>query len=77
MSKGIQLREVRFFAMEHSLMMFVSIVIVTIGVVKVKHKKTSKQKHKTTLIWFIIALFIILLNIPWEFSPLLNRPSFR
>jgi len=77
MSEGIHLREVRFFAMEHSLMMFVSIVIVTIGAVKVKHKNTSKQKHKATLIWFIIALFIILLNIPWEFSPLVNRPSFR
>jgi len=77
MSEGIHLREIRFFAMEHSLMMFISIIIVTIGAVKIKHKKTSKSKYKSTFIWFSIALLIILLNIPWEFSPLVNRPSFR
>jgi hypothetical protein len=77
MSVGLHLREVRFFAIEHSLMMLISIVLVTIGAVKIKRKKTSQLKHKTTYIWFGIALLIILLNIPWEFSPLVNRSSFR
>jgi len=76
-SAGLHLREVRFFSIEHSLMMLVSIVLITIGAVKVKRKNNDSQKHKTILIWFSIALLIILLNIPWEFSPLVNRPSFR
>jgi hypothetical protein len=76
-SSGLHLREVRFFAIEHSLMMGVSIVLITIGAVKTKRKTDDNQKHRTTLIWFGIALLIILLNIPWEFSPLVNRPSFR
>ena len=77
MTEGIHSREIRFFAMEHSLMMFISIIIVTVGAVKIKRKKTSVLKHKATLVWFSVALVIILLNIPWEFSPLVNRPSFR
>lgn len=76
-SDGLHLREVRFFAIEHSLMMFVSIVLITIGAVKVKRKSSSLLKNKATIVWFSIALLIILLNIPWEFSPLVNRPSFR
>jgi len=76
-SDGIHLREILFFAMEHSLMMFISITLITIGTVKVKRKNNDQQKHKTILIWFSISLLIILLNIPWEFSPLVNRPSFR
>ena len=50
-NEGLHLREIRFFAIEHSLMMVVSIVIVTIGAVKIKRKETSKLKHKATLIW--------------------------
>jgi len=76
-STGLHLREVRFFSIEHSLMMLISITLITIGAVKVKHKNKDSQKHKTIVIWFSIALLIILLNIPWEFSPLVNRPSFR
>ena len=76
-SENIHEREIRFFAIEHSLMMLVAIVIVTIGAVKVKKQSDSKLKYQTTYVWFGIALIIILLNIPWEFSPLVNRPSFR
>lgn len=76
-SSGLHLREVRFFAIEHSLMMVISVVLITIGSIKSKRKTNDVLKHKTVLIWFSIALVIILLNIPWEFSPLVNRPSFR
>jgi len=76
-SENIHEREIRFFAIEHSLMMLIAIVIVTIGAVKVKKQPDIKLQHKTTYVWFSIALIIILLNIPWEFSPLVNRPSFR
>ena len=49
---GLQLREARFFSIEHSLMMLISIALITIGSVKVKRRKTNSRKHKTTYVWF-------------------------
>ncbi len=74
---AVHLREIRFFGMEHSLMMFTAVVFITIGSAKAKRKLTDKEKFETILIWFSVALFIILLNIPWKFSPLISRPYFR
>ena len=76
-SKGLHLREVRFFAMEHGLMMLIAVVIITVASIKAKRKKDNTAKFRTIYIWYSIALIIILTNIPWEFSPLVNRPSFR
>lgn len=74
---GLHIREVRFFAIEHSLMMFIAVVVVTIGSMKAKRVVGDNKKFKTVFKWYLIALIIILLNIPWEFSPLVFRPSFR
>lgn len=74
---AVKVGEIRFFGMEHSLMMLISIIIITIGSVKVKHKRTDKEKFRTMAIWFTIGLLIILISIPWTFSPLSSRPYFR
>lgn len=70
-------REIRFFGMEHSLMMVLAVTIITIGSVLAKRKTNDKEKFKTQAIWFTIALLVILSNIPWPFSPLVNRPYLR
>jgi len=75
--EAVHQREVRFFGMEHSLMMFTGIVMITIGSMKAKRKSVDKQKFKTMAIWFTIALLILLSSIPWAFSPLVSRPYFR
>jgi hypothetical protein len=75
--EAVKVEEIRFFGMEHSLMMIIAIVIITIGSVKAKHKSTDKEKFKTIAIWFTIGLLIILISIPWTFSPLASRPYFR
>jgi hypothetical protein len=69
--------EIRFYGMEHTLMMLIAVVILTIGSAKVKRKKTDANKFKTMAIWFTIGLLIILIAIPWPFSPLSERPYFR
>ncbi len=74
---AVHQRQVRFFGMEHSLMMFVGIIIITIGSAIAKRKPTDQQKFKAMAIWYTIGLLIILLNIPWPFSPLVSRPYFR
>lgn len=70
-------RDFRFFGMEHSLMMAVAIVLITIGSAKAKRKTTDEAKFKTMAIWYTIGLVIILGSIPWVFSPFTSRPNFR
>lgn len=57
----------RFFAMEHALMMIIAWLLVHVGRSMVKRADTDAQKHKRTLIWFGIALLLILVMIPWPF----------
>ena len=76
-SKGIHLREIRFFGMEHIFVMLIAITIITIGSMKSKRKEFDVEKHKTIVIWFGIGLLLILSSIPWKFLGLLSRPYFR
>jgi len=57
----------RFFAVEHALMMIIAWLLVHVGRSMVKRADTDAQKHKRTLIYFGIALIIILAMIPWPF----------
>ena len=76
-SEGVHMREIRFFGMEHSLMMFIAVLLICIASFKVKAKNTDRAKFKTILVCYSIALFIIFTSIPWFFSPLVNRPAIR
>jgi hypothetical protein len=75
--EAIHQRELRFFGLEHSSMMLLAILILTIGSIKAKRKSTDKEKFKTIALWFSLSLFILLTSIPWAFSPLVSRPNFR
>ncbi|WP_228376732.1 hypothetical protein [Chryseobacterium formosense] len=66
-----------FFGLIHIFLMLFSIVLITLGSSISKRKMTDKKKFKTMLIYFIIALVIIFIAIPWPFSPFANRPYFR
>lgn len=66
-----------FFGIIHIFLMLTAIVFITIGSALAKRRKADEQKFKTMLIWFLIALFMIFIAIPWPFSPLANRPYFR
>ncbi len=57
----------RYFAVEHALMMIIAWLLVHIGRSMVKRADTDAQKQKRTLIYFGIALLIILVMIPWPF----------
>jgi hypothetical protein len=67
----------RFFAMEHILMMIIAWGLVHIGRAKVKSSAIDSKKHKLSLIYFGIALLIILMMIPWAFREAgIARPLF-
>ncbi|MBE0650772.1 MAG: hypothetical protein IH595_08010 [Bacteroidales bacterium] len=75
--EAVHQQEIRFFGMEHSIMMIVAIIIITIGSARAKRKQTDREKFKTIAVWFTIGLLIILMFIPWPFSPFAGRPLFR
>lgn len=75
--EAVQQSSIRFYGMEHSILMIIAIVLITIGSAKSKKEAEDIRKFKTVAIWFTIALLIILVSIPWPFSPLDARPWFR
>lgn len=60
----------RFYGMEHILMMLIAIVLVTIGRKKAEKAEDSKAKHKKIVVFYTIALLLILAAIPWPFRNL-------
>lgn len=77
MGASMKNKELRFFGLEHALLMLIAVVFVTIGSAKSKRQANDTAKYKTVAIWFTIALILILVAVPSEFSPMNWRPNFR
>jgi hypothetical protein len=75
--EAVHNRQIRFFGMEHSLVMTVAVVVLTMGSARAKRQTTDTGKHKAIWVWYGIALLLILSSVPWAFSPLTSRPWFR
>ena len=76
-SETVGTRSIRFFGMEHVIMMFAAIVIATIGSARSKRRAEDILKFKTLAIWLTISLILILAAMPWPFSQAISRPWFR
>jgi hypothetical protein len=57
----------RFFAVEHLIGMLLAIILVHIGRAAAKKNISDLAKHKKALLFYGLALIIILLMIPWPF----------
>ena len=66
----------RFFAVEHILAMSIAVALVHVGTVRVKKAKDAAQRHKSALIFYALALVLMLLSIPWPGTPG-GRPLLR
>ena len=67
----------RFFTVEHAAVMLVAWILVHAGRVAVKKASSDNAKHKKALIFFGIALLLILVSIPWPFRAEIARPLYR
>lgn len=78
MGASMKIKEVRFFGMEHMLLMVIAIALLTVGGIKAKRAIGDTAKHKAIVIWFGIATLILWVGIPWALSPMSPlRPWFR
>lgn len=66
-SAAMQSDEIRFFLVEHGPLMLIAVILVHIGAVRGKKKESPRQ----ALIFWIIAMLVILAAIPWQYSALL------
>lgn len=57
----------RFFLVEHALLMLIAVVLITIGYSRAKRAATDAKKFKSILIFYLIGLILILVGIPWPF----------
>jgi hypothetical protein len=55
----------RFFTMEHTLMMLIAIILITVG-----YGHAKKANAKGVFTYYLIALILILAAIPWPFREL-------
>ena len=58
--------ELRFYAIEHILIMVIALVVIHIGRAKSKKAKAPWRKHRTAAIFYTIGFIFILAAIPWE-----------
>jgi len=66
----------RFFAVEHLIGMLIAITLIHIGYSYSKKNISDAVKHKRTLLFYGLALLIILVSIPWPFREGIGRPWF-
>lgn len=76
-STAVHERAIRFFGMEHSLMMLIAVGLITAGSAISKKKTDNRAKFKTMAVWCTIAFLLIFFSIPWPFLPFTARPYIR
>ena len=57
----------RFFAVEHFAGMLLAIILIHIGKAQARKPISDRAKHSRTVIFYTIALALILISIPWPF----------
>lgn len=56
----------RLYAVEHPLMMLLAVIFITIGYSSHKKKALASGKFKSIMIFYLIALVLMLSRIPWQ-----------
>jgi hypothetical protein len=64
----------RFFAVEHGFMMIVAWILVHVGRSSIKKASTNAAKHKRMLLYFGLAILLVLIAMPWPFREAVSRP---
>ena len=60
----------RFWKVEHLAGMIIAITLITIGRIRAKKLNEDLRKHKASVIYYAIALILIIGSIPWDMDRL-------
>jgi hypothetical protein len=66
----------RFFTIEHTLLMIVAIVVAHVGRSLIKRVEDPVGKHKRASLFFGVAILLVLVAVPWPFR-FADRPWIR
>ena len=69
MAAAMRAAPVRFFAVEHPIGMIVAIALAHVGRVRIRKAPDSESRHKRALMFFGLALAVLLLSMPWPIGP--------
>jgi uncharacterized membrane protein AbrB (regulator of aidB expression) len=75
--KSFQWSDKLYFGIVHFTLMSIAIVVITIGAALAKRETDDRKRFKIIFQYFTFALILILIAIPWPFSPLAQRPFIR
>ena len=64
----------RFFWVEHPTGMIIAIVLITLGHGMAKKNVADDTKFRKAFWYFLIALLVILITVPWPFRQIVGRP---
>jgi hypothetical protein len=67
MSVVMKNANLRFFAIEHFIGMLIAISLIHVGYSYAKKNVPDSTKHKRAVLFYGLALLIILISIPWPF----------
>lgn len=76
MGEAMKIASVRFWAVEHIMGMIFAIVLITIARGVFRKPISDKSKHTKALVYYVIALIIMLAVIPWPSRVGIGRPIF-
>lgn len=71
MSAAMKVKELRFFAVEHTITMLIALVFAHVGGALARKAKTVAGQYRGAAICFALSLLLILVGTPWF------RPLFR
>jgi hypothetical protein len=66
----------RFWTVEHPAQMILGVVLAHIGRARTRRTTDAVKRHRAALIFFTLAILVILLSIPWPGREI-GRPLFR
>jgi glucan phosphoethanolaminetransferase (alkaline phosphatase superfamily) len=66
----------RFYWIEHPVGMILAVALITIGRAQTKKNVLDVVKHKKSFWYYMFALIVILVTVPWPFREIVGRPLF-
>ena len=73
---AMQIPTARFFTAEHAAGMLIAIALIHVGRVKIRKATDPARKHRLAMIFFGIAMVLVIISTPWPGMPV-ARPLLR